>query len=124
MIIDHGKTIAHGTPAELKKRTGRNVVEVHVRDRKDLAEVAHALATIGNSQAQIDESTRRVTVVVEGGAEQLNRALTPLERRAITVEEVALRQPRLDEVFLALTGQAQHQAPADDLVGPAEVPAR
>jgi ABC-2 type transport system ATP-binding protein len=56
-------------------------------------------------------------VVVEGGAAQLNRALTPLEQRAITLEEVALRRPRLDEVFLALTGQAQHQAPADDLLG-------
>jgi ABC-2 type transport system ATP-binding protein len=118
VIIDHGRAIAHGTPAELKKRTGRNVIEVHVRDRGDLAEVAQALATIGSSQAQIDESTHRVTVVVEGGTEQLNRALTPLERRAITLEEVALRQPRLDEVFLALTGRAQPEAPADDLVDP------
>ena len=82
VIIDHGRAIAHGTPAELKKRTGRNVIEVHVRDRGDLAEVAQALATIGSSQAQIDESTHRVTVVVEGGTEQLNRALAPLERRA------------------------------------------
>ena len=118
VIIDHGRAIAHGTPAALKKRTGRNVIEVHVRDRGDLAEVAQALATIGSSQAQIDESTHRVTVVVEGGTEQLNRALAPLERRAITLEEVALRQPRLDEVFLALTGRAQPEAPADDLVDP------
>jgi ABC-2 type transport system ATP-binding protein len=126
VIIDHGRTIAHGTPAELKRRAGRNVIEVHVRDRGDLAEVAQALATLGNGQAQVDESTRRVTVVVEGGTERLNRALLPLERRAIALEEVALRQPRLDEVFLALTGQAQHQheAPADDLVGPAGAPVR
>jgi ABC-2 type transport system ATP-binding protein len=124
VIIDHGKAIAHGTPAELKQRTGRNVVEVHVRDRGDLAEVAQALTTIGSSQAQVDASTHRVTVVVAGGTEQLNRALLPLERRAIALEEVALRPPRLDEVFLALTGRAQHQAPADDLVGPAAVPVR
>jgi ABC-2 type transport system ATP-binding protein len=122
VIIDHGKTIAHGTPAELKKRTGRNVIEAQVRDRNDLAEVAQALTTIGNSQAQIDASTQRVTVVVEGGTEQLNRALAPLEQRAIPLEEVALRQPRLDEVFLALTGQVQPQAPADDLVGPVAAP--
>jgi ABC-2 type transport system ATP-binding protein len=122
VIIDHGRTIEHGTPLELKQRTGRSVIEVHVRDRKDLAQVAQALTTIGDSQAQVEESTRRVTVVVEGGTEQLNRALAPLERRAITLEEVALRQPRLDEVFLALTGQAQPQAPADDLVGPGSSP--
>jgi ABC-2 type transport system ATP-binding protein len=125
VIIDHGKTIAHGTPAELKQRTGRNVIEVQVRDRNDLAEVAQALATIGNSsQPRIEESTRRVTVVVEGGTNQLNRALAALERRAIPLEEVALRQPRLDEVFLALTGQAKPAAPADDPVGPAAVPGR
>jgi ABC-2 type transport system ATP-binding protein len=123
VIIDHGRAIAHGTPSELKRRSGGNVVEVHVRDRGDLAEVAQALTAIGPSQAQVDESTQRVTVVVAGGTEQLNRALAPLEQRAITLEEVALRQPRLDEVFLALTGQAQHQpAPTDDRMGPAGAP--
>jgi len=124
VIIDHGRAIAHGTPAELKKRTGSNVIEVHVLDRRDLAEVAQALAAIGSGQAEIDESTRRVTVVVDGGAELINRAMARLEQRAITVEEVALRQPRLDEVFLALTGQAQHQPPADELVGPPAAPVR
>jgi ABC-2 type transport system ATP-binding protein len=122
VIIDHGKAIAHGTPAGLKQRTGRNVVEVHVRDRGDLAEVAQALTQVGDGQAQVDEPTRRVTVVVQGGTNQLNRALTALERRAIALEEVALRQPRLDEVFLALTGHPQQQAPADDPVGPAGAP--
>jgi ABC-2 type transport system ATP-binding protein len=123
VIIDHGRAIAHGTPAELKQRAGRNVIEVHVRDRGDLAQVAQALAQVGDGEAQIDESTRRVTVVVAGGTNQLNRALSALEQRAITLEEVALRQPRLDEVFLALTGQAQQQpAPADDPVGPAGAP--
>jgi ABC-2 type transport system ATP-binding protein len=124
VIIDHGRAIAHGTPAELKQRTGRNVIEVHVRDRGDLAEVAQALAQVGDGEAQIDESTHRVTVVVAGGTEQLNRALPALEQRAITLEEVALRQPRLDEVFLALTGHPQQQqpAPADDRIGPAGAP--
>jgi ABC-2 type transport system ATP-binding protein len=124
VIIDRGRAIAHGTPAELKQRTGRNVVEVHVRDRGDLAEVAQALAQVGDGQAQVDASTRRVTVVVAGGTNQLHRALAPLEQRAIALEEVALRRPRLDEAFLALTGHAQHQpeAPADDLVGPAAAP--
>jgi ABC-2 type transport system ATP-binding protein len=119
VIIDDGRAIAYGTPAELKRRTGRNVVEVHVRDRGDLAQVAQALTAIGSSQAQVDESTHRVTVVVEGGTEQLNRALAPLEQRAVALEEVALRQPRLDEVLLALTGHVQSQTPTDDPVGPA-----
>jgi ABC-2 type transport system ATP-binding protein len=122
VIIDHGRAVAHGTPSELKQRTGRNVIEVHVRDRGDVAEVAQALTQVGDGQAQVDGSTQRVTVVVFGGAEQLNRVLLPLEQRAIALEEVALRQPRLDEAFLVLTGQAPPEEPTGDLVASAASP--
>jgi len=105
VIIDHGKAVAAGTPAELKQRAGRNVIEVHVRDRDDMAEVAKALAQLGDGEPQIDESTREVSVVVEGGTERLSAVLKPLEKLGITLDDVALRQPKLDEVFLALTGQ-------------------
>jgi ABC-2 type transport system ATP-binding protein len=114
VIIDHGKTIAHGTPAELKQKAGRNVIEVHVRDRDDMAEAAKALAQCGDgSEPQIDESTRRVSVVIEGGAETLSVALKPLEKLGITLDDVALRQPKLDEVFLALTGQKLEEIDTD-----------
>jgi ABC-2 type transport system ATP-binding protein len=124
VIIDRGRAIAHGTPAELKQRTGHNVIEVRLRDRGALAQVAQALTQVGSGPAQLDEATRRVTVVVAGGTNQLTRVLPALERRAIALEEVALRQPRLDEVFLALTGHPppQPEAPADDPVGPAGAP--
>lgn len=115
VIIDHGKTVASGTPAELKKRAGRNVIEVHVRNRADIAEAAKALAQCGDgAEPQIDESTRRVSVVVEGGTERVSVALRPLEKLGITLDDVALRAPKLDEVFMALTGQAlgETEAPA------------
>jgi ABC-2 type transport system ATP-binding protein len=119
VIIDHGKTIAQGTPAELKKRTGRNVIEVHVRDRQDVPVVANALTAIGDSDALIDESTGRVAVVVGGGTEQLSRVLRSLEQAAITLDDVALRPPRLDEAFLELTGQALPEESAEDRVAAA-----
>src|SRR6266540_3345113 len=81
VIIDHGRTIAQGTPAELKKRAGHQVIEVHVRAREDVTEVADALHAIGDGDVHVDESARRVSVVVEGGTEQLTRALRPLEHR-------------------------------------------
>jgi ABC-2 type transport system ATP-binding protein len=115
-IIDHGKTIAHGTPAELKKQAGRNVIEVHVRDHEDLPEVAKVLSAIGDGAARVDESTRRVSVVLEGGT-HLSRALLPLEQQAITLDDVALRPPKLDEVFLALTRRAPSEQPQADPVG-------
>jgi ABC-2 type transport system ATP-binding protein len=104
VIIDHGRSIAQGTPAELKKRTGRNVIEVHVRDREDVVEAARVFAEIGDGDLQTDESSRQVAVVVKGGTEQLSLALHSLQTAAITVDDIALRPPRLDEAFLKLTG--------------------
>ena len=103
-IIDRGRTIAAGTPAELKRRVGGDVVEVHTRGRDQLATVAEAFARLGEGIPHIDESTRRVTVAVavRGGLLSAMRSLESLE---IEVEDIALRQPTLDEVFLALTGR-------------------
>jgi hypothetical protein len=95
------------------------VIEVRVRAPEEVAEVADALAAIGDGDSQIDQSTRRVAVVVDGGSEQLSRALRPLEERGITLEDVALRPPRLDEVFFALTGQAPPEPRSDEMGEPA-----
>jgi ABC-2 type transport system ATP-binding protein len=113
VIIDHGKAIVHGTSAEIKKRTGRNVIEVHVRDRDDVAQAAKVFAEIGDGDLQTDESTRRVAVVVEGGTEQVSLALQLLERTSIMVDDIALRPPRLDEAFLELTDHKLHEPSSD-----------
>jgi ABC-2 type transport system ATP-binding protein len=105
VIIDHGRSVAAGTPAELKQRAGRNVVEVHVRDRKDVARVASGLALLGDGAPQIDEATRRVSVAVGAGTGDLKDTLASLESLGVVVDDVGLRAPKLDEVFLALTGQ-------------------
>jgi ABC-2 type transport system ATP-binding protein len=109
VIIDHGRVVAAGTPNELKRRIGRNVIEVHVRDRRDLPAVATALARLGDRQPQIDESTRRVSLGVGAGTDELRDALLALDAIGVVPDDVALRSPTLDEVFLALTGR-----PADD----------
>jgi ABC-2 type transport system ATP-binding protein len=105
VIIDHGRAIAHGTPAELKKRTGRNVIEVHVQEAAELPAVARALAPFGDGAPQVDAATRRVTVLVDGGPELLREVLASLDRRTATLDDIALRPPRLDEAFLTLTGR-------------------
>jgi ABC-2 type transport system ATP-binding protein len=111
VIIDHGRAVAAGTPTELKQRAGRNVIEVHVRDRGDLPRVAAALAGLDHGEAQVEEATRRVSVAVEAGTDRLRDALASLDAAGAAVEDVALRPPTLDEVFLALTGQALDPAP-------------
>jgi ABC-2 type transport system ATP-binding protein len=105
VIIDHGRSVAAGTPAELKQRAGRNVIEVHVRNRADVARVASGLAPLGDGQPQVDEPTRRVSIGVAAGTVELKQALASLEGLGVTIDDVALRSPTLDEVFLGLTGQ-------------------
>ncbi len=105
VIIDHGRAVATGTPNELKRRVGRNVVEVHVRDLADVPKVANALSHIVEGEPEIDDSTRRIGVRVGAGTDELRDALGALEAAGITPDDVALRPPTLDEVFLALTGR-------------------
>jgi ABC-2 type transport system ATP-binding protein len=106
VIVDHGRTIADGTPGELKRRVGGSVVEVHARRRDDLATVARALGRLDDGDAQIDEATRRVTVAIDPAGDGLMGALRALGATGVEVDDVALRQPTLDEVFLALTGRS------------------
>ena len=113
VVINHGKAIAAGTPAQLKQSAGRSVIEVAVRERDDLAEVAKVLSQVDGSDPQVDDSTRRVTLSVEGGLELLRDALKHLESLNIVLDDVALRQPKLDEVFLALTGQVLEEEEED-----------
>jgi ABC-2 type transport system ATP-binding protein len=105
VIVDHGRTIAHGTPAELKRRTGGNVIEVHTRRRDQLPAIAEALGRLDHGAAQIDEATRRVTVGVDQAGEGLMAALQSVAAAGVEIDDIALRQPTLDEVFLALTGK-------------------
>ena len=103
VIIDHGKVIAAGTPAELKARAGDDVIEVHVRGADHLPAVRGLLAKIGHDP-RVDLPQRRAYVAVDDGSSRLMDALRVLDQQGITVEDISLRRPTLDEVFLALTG--------------------
>jgi daunorubicin resistance ABC transporter ATP-binding subunit len=104
VIIDHGKVIAAGTPAELKTRAGDDMIEVHVRDADDLPAVSGVLAEIGHD-ARADVPQHRAYVAVDDGSSGLMDALRILDGKGITVEDISLRRPTLDEVFLALTAK-------------------
>ncbi len=105
VIIDHGKVIAAGTPDELKDRAGSNVIEVRPRSAGDLPAVEEALGRIGCEAPHTDMDTQRVSARVEGGADELRDIVRTLDERGIAVDDVALRRPSLDEVFLAVTGK-------------------
>jgi ABC-2 type transport system ATP-binding protein len=105
VIIDHGRVIADGSPDELKRRAGRDVIEVHIRAASALGAAAEALGQLGDGAPVVDPTTRRVSLAVDDGTERLMAAARALEDHEIAVDDLALRRPTLDEVFLALTGQ-------------------
>ncbi|MCU1365569.1 MAG: daunorubicin resistance transporter ATP-binding subunit [Ilumatobacteraceae bacterium] len=106
VIIDHGRTIANGTPTELKARAGRDMVEVRVANGADLATVTAILAPLGSEEPRIDEPGRRVAVPVIDGTGRLADAVRSISDRGIELDDIGLRRPTLDEVFLTLTGAA------------------
>lgn len=105
VIIDHGKVIASGTPDDLKSLAGNDVIEVRPRLATDLDAVCTALATVAAEDPRIDADTQRVTAPVAGGANELTTVVNLLGEQSITYDDIGLRRPTLDEVFLKLTGQ-------------------
>ena len=118
VIIDHGRSIATGTPSELKSQAGRDMIEVRVRDHADVAAARRALAPLGTDEPRVDEPNRRVAVPVSDGTARLADAVRRLADEGVALDDVGLRRPTLDEVFLALTGRppAAPTSEADELV--------
>jgi ABC-2 type transport system ATP-binding protein len=111
-VVDAGKIIARGTADELKTQVGGERIEVVVHDRDLLQRAAQLVAPDGS--ASIDEHTRRLTIAAEGGAQQLVEVVLRLGEAEIRVDDVGLRRPTLDDVFLALTGHAAELAPESE----------
>jgi ABC-2 type transport system ATP-binding protein len=106
VVIDHGRAIAHGTSDELKAQVGGERVEVVVGTPADLDGARSILASLADGEVTVEDHSRRITAPVKGGAGLLTEALRRLDAESITVLDVALRRPTLDDVFLTLTGHA------------------
>ncbi|WP_327285101.1 MULTISPECIES: ATP-binding cassette domain-containing protein [unclassified Streptomyces] len=121
-VVDHGKVIARGTSDQLKARTGGERVEVVVHERDRMAEARAVLAGFGKGETTVEEHTRKLTVPVTGGAKLLAEVIRELDFRGIEIDDIGLRRPTLDDVFISLTGHAAALAdeengeagPADD----------
>jgi daunorubicin resistance ABC transporter ATP-binding subunit len=104
VIVDHGRVIASGTPDQLKSQAGRDVIEVKPRTEADSGLVAEALGAVAAEPVRDDHDTRRLTATVDRGADDLATVVRLLDERGVVVDDIGLRRPTLDEVFLALTG--------------------
>ena len=105
-VVDHGKVIARGTADELKAQIGGERLQIVVSDRERLGEAAELLTRMGTAEPRVHESTREILLPVSGGAQLLVEAIRQLDALGIAIDDVALRRPTLDDVFLQLTGRA------------------
>jgi ABC-2 type transport system ATP-binding protein len=104
VVIDHGLVIAQGTADELKSQVGGERLEVTIRDHAHLAKARTLLESLDGSKASVDEQVRRLVLPAPGGASMLTDALRLLDSAGIALDDVGLRRPTLDDVFLSLTG--------------------
>jgi ABC-2 type transport system ATP-binding protein len=102
-VIDHGRVIAEGTPDELKDRVGGERIEVHLADAADAVRAAEALADMSEEPPAVDGAAITVPVRERSGA--IVAAVRRLDDAGVDVDDIALRRPTLDDVFLALTGR-------------------
>ena len=105
-VVDTGKIIASGTADELKTQTGGERIEVIVHVAADLARAAEVLTRDCSGECVTETRLRRLTVPASGGAQQLLQVLRDLDAAGIAIDDIGLRRPTLDDVFLALTGHA------------------
>ncbi|WP_019609183.1 ATP-binding cassette domain-containing protein [Nocardiopsis sp. CNS-639] len=103
-VIDHGRVIAEGTPDSLKSQVGGDRLDVVVRDPADLDAAARLLGAAVSARASVHRDEQRVSVPAEDRMEALTRAVRALDGSGLRVEDVGVRRPSLDEVFLGLTG--------------------
>ncbi|MEV0124810.1 ATP-binding cassette domain-containing protein [Streptomyces sp. NPDC050703] len=105
-VIDHGRVIARGTSDQLKARTGGERVEVVVHEREHIPTASEVLRGFGKGEVAVAEHTRKLTVPVTGGAKLLAEVIRELDARGIEIDDIGLRRPTLDDVFISLTGHA------------------
>ena len=104
VVVDHGRVIARGDARELKRQIGGDQLHVVVADPADLDEVARVVGEITGARPSVDAAERSVTSPTDGGAAAIAALASALVDAGVQVDDLGLRQPTLDDVFLTLTG--------------------
>ncbi|MET7305734.1 ATP-binding cassette domain-containing protein [Streptomyces sp. NPDC005134] len=113
-VIDHGLVIARGTSDQLKAQTGGERVEVVVHQPDQIDPARAVLAHLGKGEVTLTRHTRKLTVPVSGGAKLLAEIIRDLDTRGVEIDDIGLRRPTLDDVFLSLTGHVAELTETDD----------
>jgi ABC-2 type transport system ATP-binding protein len=109
-VIDHGSIIAEGTASQLKQRAGSEFISVQAAEPQQIQTTMDVLRRFSTEEPTSSEHDRRVTVSVREGSTLLAGVVRELDAAGVEVTDLAMRQPTLDDVFLALTGRTAEQS--------------
>jgi ABC-2 type transport system ATP-binding protein len=109
-VIAAGRTLATGTTDALKRRLGDDHLDVVIRDPDRVPAAAHLLSALGT--VEVDQDQRQISVPVRDRVAALTGAARALQEHGILADDIALRRPTLDEVFLHLTAPSEERTPA------------
>ena len=104
IVLDHGNMIAQGTSDQLKTSVGGDRIEVVVDQDSQVAQATEILKALSSGEPVVDSMARRILIPVSGGSKAIVEAVRRLDEANILVDDISLRRPTLDDVFLSLTG--------------------
>ncbi len=114
-VVDQGRVIANGTADDLKARIGGERLELTVAHRSDLEAALQAVLPYSSGEPQITTERRHLVVPVTHGAQLLTAVVRDLDAAQVRLEDLALRRPTLDDVFLTLTGHAATEETPEEI---------
>jgi ABC-2 type transport system ATP-binding protein len=105
VVIDHGRVIAQGTAEQLKSQVGTTFCEITPTDPQDAVRISDAVAHIAQGDVRTDPVTGTVTILAAAGTRTLVEVVRAIDDESISLADVGLRRPSLDDVFLELTNR-------------------
>jgi ABC-2 type transport system ATP-binding protein len=105
-VIDQGRVIAKGTSDELKVQVGGERLDVTIAQASSFDAALGALKPYSQGDTQIEAERRHIVIPVTNGAKLLANIVRDLDEAGVQLDDIALRRPTLDDVFLTLTGHA------------------
>ncbi|MDE2818651.1 MAG: ATP-binding cassette domain-containing protein [Chloroflexota bacterium] len=104
VVIDQGRVIAEGTADQLKANMAADFIDITIANPQQTAQASQLLQPLSDESPQTDEQRGHVSIAVESGAQSIAEVVRLLDAQSVSIAELNLRRPSLNDVFLTITG--------------------
>ena len=104
VVIDHGRVIAEGTADQLKANMAADFIDITIANPQQTAKASQLLQSLSDESPHTDEQRGHVSIAVESGAQSIAEVVRLLDAQSVSIAELNLRRPSLNDVFLSITG--------------------